>query len=64
MDASHKRSPLKPETITTFVEVRGPSGRLYGRLNPLTMQMEFFDRRTREKEVVDLSLYQQRQAVS
>lgn len=40
-----------------LVEVRGPSGRLYGKLDPQTMVMEF--RAGRQVERIDLSAYRQ-----
>jgi hypothetical protein len=43
----------KPDAL---VEVRGASGRLYGRLNPETLVIEF--RRGKDVEQVDLSRYQ------
>ena len=45
-------------TLEVRIPVRGPSGRLYGYLDPRTMRMAFFDRRTRSEEVVDLRIYQ------
>lgn len=45
-------------TLKTRVPVRGPSGRLYGYLDPDTMQIAFFNRCTKQEEVVDLRLYQ------
>jgi hypothetical protein len=52
------RATMKPAPQTSaFVEVRGPSGRLYGKLDPQTMVMEFRD--GRQVEWIDLSAYRQ-----
>lgn len=43
---------MKP---SAFVEVRGPSGRLYGRLDPTRMVIEFT--KGKLKETIDLTKY-------
>lgn len=51
-----QRAILRPGKPRELIDIRGPSGRLYGRLDPQTMIMEF--QRGKEIEQIDLSLYQ------
>jgi hypothetical protein len=49
-----KRAIIQPtEQQPAFVEVRGPSGRLYGRINPHTLVLEV-KRKGEPPEVIDL----------
>jgi hypothetical protein len=57
IDHPHQRAILPPGRPRELIDIRGPSGRLYGRLDPQTMIMEF--QRGKEIERIDLSLYQQ-----
>lgn len=53
-----ERGTIQPAPQPVLVEVRGPSGRLYGRLDPATMVIEFKDRQSGRTERVDLKAYQ------
>jgi len=50
--------PSRPSEPTSFIEVRGPSGRLYGRLDVARMVLEV-KRKGEPSEEIDLRRYLQ-----
>ncbi len=49
-----ERATIQPaEPPTALIEVRGPSGRLYGRIDPTTLVLEV-KRKNEQPELIDL----------